>query len=281
MKKIWFLSLFSLLIFGRTYVHWAYTPTETDTQQLNTIKNTLNTVSSADLRSYYQQFAILAQTANGTDPKLDYFLQNLRDYSYTQFSTQKALAKELSKSDKAHFVDEFKDNLLLPDSISSSCLGFYNLLDNMSFANNFPTALTIAVRYRESTCWYVLPKNGDWPFQIVSKHYWTGEMTETLFKQALQDFFDFANNKISRYNKSNQKDNLSINLSYTGASLVDLLRFSALYNWLSWASVYWDIQPAAPKYFWEWYKNTIRTGNTQKDGILSAFIKASQRELVQ
>ena len=43
----------------------------------------------------------------------------------------------------------------------------------MSFANDFPTALTIAVWFRESTCGYYLPKNGDGPFQIVSKDYGT------------------------------------------------------------------------------------------------------------
>jgi hypothetical protein len=37
--------------------------------------------------------------------------------------------------------------------VSDYCLWRYNTLDNMSFANNFPTALTIAVWYRESSCW--------------------------------------------------------------------------------------------------------------------------------
>ncbi|MEI7557984.1 MAG: hypothetical protein WCJ45_04055 [bacterium] len=46
-------------------------------------------------------------------------------------------------------------------------------MDTISFANDFPTALTIATRYRETNCGYYLPGNGDGPFQILSKDYGT------------------------------------------------------------------------------------------------------------
>jgi hypothetical protein len=134
----------------------------------------------------------------------------------------------------------------------------------MSFANNFPTALTIAIRYRESSCGYALPKNGDGPFQITSKDYGSGAITETLFQQTIQDFLDFSRNKINRYNERNKADGLSINLSYTGANITDLLRFAALYNGLSGATVYGEITPAAPKYFWEGYTTDQRTGENKK-----------------
>jgi hypothetical protein len=72
-------------------------------------------------------------------------------------------------------------------------------MDTISFANNFPTALTIATRYREVTCGYYMPTNGDGPFQIVSKDYGTGQMTEAKFLQTIQDFIDFSKAKHLQY----------------------------------------------------------------------------------
>jgi hypothetical protein len=42
------------------------------------------------------------------------------------------------------------------------------------------------------------------------------------------------------------------------------LRFAALYNGLSGATVYGEISPAAPKYFFEGYTNTTRSGENKK-----------------
>ncbi len=170
---------------------------------------------------------------SGEVDRTSYLLTNLRDFAYSQFSIQKNIAKQQSRKYKSDFFDTYKDNLLLDQEIYNNCLGRYNTTDNMSFANNFPTALTIAVRYRESTCGYLLPRNGNGPFQITSKNYGSGEITETLFLQTVQDFLDFSQNKINRYNERNANDNLSIDLSYTGAKYTDLRRFAALYNGLS------------------------------------------------
>jgi hypothetical protein len=73
------------------------------------------------------------------------------------------------------------------------------MLDLISFANNFPTALTIATRYRESSCGYYLPANGDGPFQIISKDYGTGQITDSIFYQTVQDFIDFSQAKWTQY----------------------------------------------------------------------------------
>jgi hypothetical protein len=72
-------------------------------------------------------------------------------------------------------------------------------MDSISFANNFPTALTIATRYREVNCGYYMPANGDGPFQIVSKDYGTGQITEAKFIGAMQDFIDFSKAKHLQY----------------------------------------------------------------------------------
>ena len=82
--------------------------------------------------------------------------------------------------------------------------------------------------------------------------------------QTVQDFFDFSKGKIDWYNERNANDGLSINLSYDNASQRDLLRFAALYNGLSGSTVYGEIAPAAPKYFWEGYENDVWTGESKK-----------------
>lgn len=141
-------------------VSWAgYTPdTETNTQ-LTRMKDTLSRVSPADLWDYTQQLATLSTLARGQEEKWDYLLSHLHNYASNQFASQKTLAKQEAKSGKQAFLSEHQAQLLLQKELPSSCLGWYNLLDNLSFAYNFPTALTIAVRYRETSCGYILPKN--------------------------------------------------------------------------------------------------------------------------
>jgi hypothetical protein len=57
------------------------------------------------------------------------------------------------------------------------------------------------------------------------------------------------------------------------------LRFSALYNGLSGATVYGAITPASPKYFREGYENDVRTGESKKDGIFAEYLKVLKWEL--
>jgi hypothetical protein len=119
-------------------------------------------------------------------------------------------------------------------------------LDNISFANNFPTALTIATRYRETSCGYYLPNNGDGPFQILSKDYWTGAITRWKFTQAVQDFIDFSKSKWTQY-----KTKLWINMTYTGWDYTGFINHAWLYNW--WIISGDVVNPLAPKYVWDGY----------------------------
>ncbi|MDR2540555.1 MAG: hypothetical protein LBD11_01935 [Candidatus Peribacteria bacterium] len=68
-------------------------------------------------------------------------------------------------------------------------------------------------------------------------------------------------------------------MGYTGATQTDLLRFSALYNGLSGATVYGKITPASPKYFREGYENDVWTGTHKKDGIFAEYLKIIKWEL--
>jgi hypothetical protein len=120
MKKLLFLcSAVCTLVANLSY---AYTPTAADTQQLTSLKSVLTTVSNADLWNYYQQFATLEKAVNISDDKLDYFLTYLRDFSYSQFSLQKNLAKQESKSAKSEFLQTYQQNISLNETLPTNCL---------------------------------------------------------------------------------------------------------------------------------------------------------------
>ena len=251
---------------------WAYEPTTWDNQNLTLLKSTLAKSENQNLWSYYLQFQKFWEIIDGVDERLGYLFANLRDYSYTQFANRKNVAKQTSKTDRQEFFDKYKEDLLLNSELDENCIWWYNSIDNWSYAYNFPTALTVAVWWRESSCGYYLPKNGDGPFQIISKDYGTGEITKEIFYQAIEDFLVFAHNKIDRYNRNNDETR-QITLSYTGATYEDLIKFAALYNWLDNGTVVGDVMPKSLKYFFEGYKSELWTGESKKNGIFAQYLK--------
>ncbi|MBU0627302.1 hypothetical protein KKG31_02025 [Patescibacteria group bacterium] len=107
------------------------------------------------------------------DEQLNYMLNDLNVYLINRLTVEKTRAKVESKTFKQEFLAQYLTGPIDEIREERSCTGRYNTLDNISFANNFPTALTVATRYREANCGYYLPGNGDGPFQIVSKDYGT------------------------------------------------------------------------------------------------------------
>ena len=149
-------------------------------------------------------------------------------------------------------------------SVDASCLGWYNTLDDIAFTHDYPTAVLIATWYRETNCGYYLPRNGDGPFQIVSKDYGTGEIDEATFVQSVLDFIEFSKNKYDRYEGANNANGHIVELSYTGITFTGIVRHGALYNGLSGYTAYGDAQPLNPHYVWdnygEEYSGALRFG---------------------
>lgn len=254
MKK--FLSILAiwLLTFGfQLSTTFSYNPSNQDTQQLNSLKTQLNKIISGnnqDLRNFYYQLKNL-QNRYSHNQRLDYMLNNLKQDLYIQLYTQKTQAKIQSKEFKQNFVNEFISWISIQEPIYNECTWWYNTLDDISFAYNIPTALTISTRYRETNCWYYLPSNWDWPFQILKQDYWTWEITEDIFVQSVQDFAKFSKDKHIQY-----KTKLWINLTYTWFDRTWLINHWALYNWarITWSDESWYIaQALAPKYLYDWY----------------------------
>ena len=204
-------------------------------------------------------------------------LEQIRDFSHNQLKSGAEYAKTLSKENKKKLLSQWEKSFVNLDTLDPNCLGRYYTMDLLSYAYDFPTALTIAVWRKESSCGYYLPKNGDGPFQIVSKDYSKVELSPESFEDMIKDFLVFSKHKINWYNLRNPKT--PIKLTYDQVNYEDLLKFSALYNGLSWGMVYGDILPAAPRYFWE--KIPWEFEIAKRNGLFGQVLKVLERELWQ
>lgn len=275
-RKRWIsLLLASFFLIGS--MGFAFEPNEAELNEIRSLKDNITPLIENDnptLRSLYAQARILHPYFK--DEKTAYYLEHLRDYLLTKLQARMSFAKNASKSDKTEFLEQYQGSgLENADPIKENCYGWYNTLDMLSFAYDFPTALTIAVWYRESTCGYYLPRNGDGPFQIVSKDYGNGTITREIFETSIIDFLEFAKGKIARYNQRNPES--PIQLSYGKINYQDLYKFAGLYNGLSGGTVYGDIGPAAPKYFFEKMPGEFENG--KKNGLFLQFLRALEWEL--
>lgn len=275
MKKL-SLIILGIVLLWISINTYAYTPTSQDQITLVQLKNTLDQINSGninDIWNFSTQIKKL-QPLVAHEPRISYLLQELYIHLYGQFSTAKIKTKISSKSGWNQFLDEYNTGIV-EISMEDKCFWRYNTLDNISFANNFPTALTIATWYRESHCWYYLPKNWDWPFQILSKDYGTGEINEDIFTQSVQDFIDFSKTKYANY-----KSKVDINLSYTGIDLNSIISHGWFYN--GWVISGRIVLPNAPKYVYEWYAN-YNSGQyaswAVRHGLLPKFLKTLEYEL--
>jgi hypothetical protein len=145
MKKIRItLIMYSMILLGFSVVH-AYSPTDQDQITLVQLKNTLDQINSGnatDIWNFSTQIKKL-QPMVAHDPRISYLLQELHIHLYGQFSTIKMKTKISAKSGWNQFLEQHNTGIVTIDMLDN-CTGRYNTLDNISFANNFPTALTIA-----------------------------------------------------------------------------------------------------------------------------------------
>jgi len=274
-NKIQILIVAFSLFFGLIWISNAYTLTGDELKQVNAQKVTINNAENYGLRSYYTQLSKWYDILKAND-RLWTISKELRDYAYSLIDSRKKVAKQSSLVTKAEFLNTYKDNISIDEDFpEEKCTWRYNTIDNISFANDFPTALTIAVWYRESTCGYYLPSNGDGPFQIVNKDYWAWEITEEIFKQTIQDFIDFSKKKIDTYNKRVDEEYPEIKISYTGFDFTGVVSYLALYNW--WTRTWWMVQPNAPEYIYDGYGETYSWA--KKFWTYPMFLKVLEREI--
>lgn len=268
-KSLLAISVVLIAFFGINLA--SYVPTQKDTANIKSLKNQLDTLTqnnNINLRDFYNQTNQL-QAKYSWDDRLNYMIWELQSYLYTNLSAQKTAAKATTKIAKKEFLDLYNTGYDPAITLTvDQCSLQYNTIDNLSFAYDFPTALTMAIWYRESSCGFYLPKNWNWPFQITTKNYWTWEMTQQLFIQTVTDFLEFAKNKISKYN-------LSWNLSYSNFDYTGIVNFAALYNGgnRSW----WLIIPNNPNYVFDGYWENYTWA--KRFWVLPQALKMLEREL--
>jgi len=267
-NRILSLLFASLFIVG---ISWAtYTPTTKDIANLKDLKSQLDTLivnNNINLWDFYNQTNNLSNQYSW-DERLSYLIWELKTYLHTNLTNQKWAAKSTSKVAKKDFLAQY--NTGFDPSIEytvDQCIWRYNTIDDLSFAYDFPTALTLAIRYRESNCGYYLPKNWNWPFQITTKDYGTWDMTQQVFIQAVTDFLEFATNK--------WKKSSSWNLSYSNYDYTWIINFAALYNG---GTKSWElITPNNPNYVFDGYGAEYTWA--KRFGVLPQTLKILEREL--
>lgn len=274
-NKIQIFILAITIIFGFAWLSNSYSITWDELKELNAQKLIIKNASNYNLRKYHSQFSKRYEILK-TDDRLWTISKELRDYSNSIFTSRKQLEKDQNSVEKSNFVEKYKDNISIDVEIpEENCMWWYNTIDSISFANDFPTALTIAIWYKESNCYYQLPKNWNGPFQITSKNYWAWEITEEVFKQTIQDFIDFSKNKIKSYNDKSNEEFPKINITYSSYDYTWLVSFMALYNW--WTRTGWMVKPNNPSYVFDWYGADY--SNSKKYGVFPMFIKILELEL--
>lgn len=274
MKKL----ILSLMTIGCVcWFTFAYQPTSSDVAVITGLQRQFDTLSSGNMQlkwDFYIQLKSLQEQFSGHE-KLEYYLNTMSTYLVTQVNTEKVKAKVASKTTKQLFVDQYSGGFSQDITTADTCTGRYNTLDTISFANNFPTALTMATRYRETNCGYYMPSNGDGPFQIVSKDYGTGQITEAKFLRTIQDFIKFSKAKHTQY-----KTKLWISLTYTGFDMTGLVNHAGLYNGglISWEMATWNIVvPNNPHYLYDGYGSEY-SGATRY-WLIPKFLKSLDWEL--
>lgn len=273
MKKLASLLLIGLF-FGSVF---AYQPTSQDLAQVRSLKTQFDSITTGNMKDkanlYIQLKSLGEQFAN--HEQLQYYFDELGLYLITQINTEKTKAKIISKTNKQDFVNQYSWWFSQEITTADACTGRYNTMDTLSYANNFPTALTIATRYRETNCGYYMPSNGDGPFQILSKDYGTGQITEAKFLTTIQDFIDFSQAKHLQY-----KTKLWISLTYTWTNRTWLINHAGLYNGglITWGMATWNtVVPNNPHYLYDGYGEEY-SGATRY-GLIPKFLKVLNREL--
>ncbi len=274
MKNIGIYLLLGGLLRGTTC---AYSPTSQDIAQINILKwqfDTITTGNMKDKRDFYAQLKTLQEQFSWSE-QLNYYLNDLSVYLITQINTEKTKIKPTSKTAKQDFFTTYGSWFSQEIPTADTCTGRYNTMDTISFANNFPTPLTIATRYRETNCGYYLPANGDGPFQILSKDYGTWQITEAKFLQTMQDFIDF-----SKWKRTQYKTKLWINLTYTGFDMTWLVNHTALYNGatITWSAASgYQALPINPRYAYDGYGQQY--SGALRYGLIPKFLKVLDWEL--
>lgn len=141
--------------------------------------------------------------------------------------------------DEVDFFNMYWKEITTDLKVPEKCITYYDEIDQIGKELNFPTALIIAMWWKESNCWLYNPANGWWPFQITSSYHNPWDISLDELKTDIIEFINFSKNKWNYFNTNtyvNYKqrfwgENLAI--TYDNYTLRELQIHSILYNWVS------------------------------------------------
>ena len=290
MKKYLSLLLLFFFLYAFGGALSAYTPNSSDDLFVDKASQAIEQNVEQDdnqPKAMVERYYILGQIADRSSKiRVDYLVWELQDYvrimideaKYEQFREPINGLLDTYTDLKETFIPYFSDDIVTLDiPMNHLCDDHIQFIDDRSFAENISTALVLATRQMEASCRRYLPRNGDWPFQIVSNDYGTGELTTWTMIQAIQDFAWFSRAKRWWFEWRNPYPSQKITLTYNEFSLKSLITHWSLYNGLSW-SIYQtetgQLLPNNPDYVFG--QRTAEYSDAVKDGLLVNFWKALQ-----
>lgn len=175
----------------------------------------------------------------------------------------------LQEYSRSAFLDIYMPYMKGTDPLYDQCFTHYAQIDQVAKQENFPTALIIATRYREHSCFMSNPANGRGNFQITSHKYPEGEIGIEAFLVQVQEFIDFSRAKRDYYDAVQKFGPEPITLEYDNFDISSIRKHAIFYN-----GVYPDVTLDKSRYSNENF-TWMRGG---RDGIVAAFLKVLQWE---
>jgi hypothetical protein len=137
---------------------------------------------------------------------------------------------QFTQLSRRQFYEVYFPHMLVDRPLPDRCFTYYDQIDQIAQARNFPTALIIATWHREHTCNFLNPRNGWWNFQITSHHYPPGEITWDDFRYQIDNFIDFKEAKWRRYDAIQVYGPEPVTLAYHQFDLSSIRKSAILYN---------------------------------------------------
>lgn len=168
------------------------------------------------------------------------------------------------------FVNSYQQFLQSDKPLYDSCFIYFDQIDLIAKEYNFPTALIIATRYREHSCFFSNPSNGRGNFQITSHDYPAWDITREQFSDQIINFISFSQAKRDWYDAIQVFGPEPVSLQYETFDLSSVRKHAILYN-----GVYPDVTLDS-----SWYANENFTqARWWRDGIVASFLKVLQWEM--
>ncbi len=268
-----FLLIMLLLVWMVSPVY-SYEATTQDEELMQAVEEKLNQYAANNdmlRRNFLKQLLTLEETYSSNE-RLKYLLWSLAATMHQPLLDKKARQENEVQAMSTTFFDEYSSQMNGLVSLPDACFALYDYVDTLSRLYDHPTSLLQAVWYRESDCRQSGTNNWWWPFQIISKDYGTNDLSLGEFFGAVEDYLAFSKEKHDRYANANRSEGLVVELWYDNRSMSGVIYHSALYNWLWWWNIWWEIRPAAPSYVYDNFGDNFSWAS--RNGIVTSMLRA-------